>query len=501
MEKAKDSTSHTTCSHPLLIPKLNKSPNSKYAFAPAMIASVASLLAGYNIGIMSGAQLFLKENLEITDVQIEILTGIVNVYSLAGSLTVGWTSDLIGRRNTLLLTSVIYFVGPLITCVANNYFWLMVGRFVTGIAIGYMVVARVYVAEVSPAATRGFLTALPEVAVNAGLLFGYVSNFAFADLPVQLSWRLMLALGSVPAIFLGVGTFVMPESPRWLVMKGQLGKAREILTQISGSLEEAEAQLVEIKEKAGISKENNQEVMLMQKHHHERYTWRELILKPTSAIRRIVITVLALQFVEQASGIGTVVLYSPQIFEKAGLRSNRDLLGAAVVVGLTKTVLIFVPMLLSDRVGRRSLLISSMTGMAASLIMLGLGLQIVNNFMTAPTWIVAACIMAVLCYVGFFSAGLGPITMAYSSETIPLKLRAQGMGLAIAVNRVVCGIVTMTFISLCEAISIAYTFYLYAMIIGFAFVFVYFCLPETRGKSLEEIEVLFARKENGGERR
>lgn len=92
-----------------------------------------------------------------------------------------------------------------------------------------MVVARVYVAEVSPAATRGFLTALPEVAVNAGLLLGYVSNFAFAYLSVQFSWRLMFALGSVPAILLGFGTFAMPESPRWLVMKGQLGKAREVM--------------------------------------------------------------------------------------------------------------------------------------------------------------------------------------------------------------------------------------------------------------------------------
>ncbi|KAJ4791173.1 Major facilitator superfamily protein [Rhynchospora pubera] len=492
MEKAKESTSETTLRHPLLSSKLKKPPKSKYAFASAMIASMASLLAGYNIGVMSGAQIFIKDDLKISDVQIEILAGSVHIYSLVGSLTAGWTSDCIGRRNTLLLTSIIYLLGPLITCSANNYFWLMVGRFVTGIAIGYMVVVHIYVAEVSPAATRGFLTALPEVAINAGLLFGYVSNFAFAYLPVRLSWRIMFALASVPPILLGFGAFSLPESPRWLVMKGQLGKAREVLTQISGSREEAEAQLIEIKEKAGITREDT-EVVSTQNYSQDKNIWTELVVTPTPVVCRIIITVLALQFLEQASGIDAVVLYSPRIFEKAGMTTTKELLGATIIVGLTKTALILVPMFLSDRVGRRPLLLSSTAGMAGSLIMLGLGLQMVGDFVIAPTWIVAVCIMAVLSYVGFFSAGLGPVTMAYSSKTIPLKLRAQGMGLAIAVNRLVCGVVAMTFISIYEEISIPCTFYMYAVIIGFAFVFVYFCLPETRGKSLEEIEVLFGK--------
>ncbi|KAJ3697524.1 hypothetical protein LUZ61_001229 [Rhynchospora tenuis] len=493
MEKAKESTSETTLSHPLLSSKVKELPKNKYAFASAMIASIASLLAGYNIGVMSGAQIFIKDDLKISDVQIEILAGSVHIYSLIGSLTAGWTSDCIGRRNTLLLTSIIYLLGPLITCASNNYFWLMVGRFVTGIAIGYMVVVRIYVAEVSPAATRGFLTALPEVAINAGLLLGYVSNFAFAYLPVRLSWRTMFALASVPSILLGFGTFSLPESPRWLVMKGQLGKAKEVLTQISSSQVEAEAQLIEIKEKARIPREDTEEFVSTQNCSQDKNIWRELIMTPTPVIGRIIITVLALQFLEQASGIDTVVLYSPRIFEKAGMRSTTDLLCATMIVGLIKTSLVFVPMFLSDRVGRRPLLLSSTAGMAVSLIMLGFGLQMVGHFLTAPTWIVAVCIMAVLSYVGFFSAGLGPVTMAYSSETIPLKLRAQGMGLAIAMNRVVCGVVAMTFISIYEVISISCTFYLYAVITGFAFVFVYFCLPETRGKSLEEIEVLFGK--------
>ncbi|KAJ3675592.1 hypothetical protein LUZ60_004634 [Juncus effusus] len=496
MEETTQNISDSTMNHPLLKSEVKKPSMNKYALAYAMIASIASLLLGYNIGVMSGAQIFIKDDLGMSDTQIEILTGIINLYSLAGSLTAGWTLDKIGRRKTLGLTAIIYFVGPLITCVSSNYAFLMIGRFITGIAIGYTAIAPVYIAEVSPVSMRGFLTSVPEMAVNSGILLAYVSNFAFANLPVHLSWRVMFALGLVPPVVLGFGVLVMPESPRWLVMKGQIGKAREVLTRISNTREEAETQLVEIKETVGIPKDSTGGVVSVPKHHHNKSVWKELILKPNPAVRRILITVLALQFFQQGSGIDTVVLYSPRVFEKAGMRSNSYLLGATVVVGIAKTILILIAMIFSDRVGRRILLLSSTAGMAVSLVILGLGLQTVDNNLTNDsTWLVVACIIAVLTYVSFFSIGIGPLCMAYSSEILPLKLRAQGVALGMAMNRVVCGVVTMTFISLYEAISIAGSFYMYAGIAGSGCVFVYFCLPETKGRSLEDIEVLFEKKE------
>ncbi|KAJ4755834.1 Sugar transporter [Rhynchospora pubera] len=490
-----DTSREISLTHPLLKSDLKGPCKTKYAVVSAIIASIASLLLGYNIGVMSGAQIFIKDDLDLTDTEIEILTGIMNLYSLAGSLTAGWTSDSIGRRNTLTLTAIIYFVGPLIISFSNNYFWIMVGRFVTGIGIGYSVIVPVYIAEVSPVTMRGFLTSLAELAVNIGLLLGYISNFLLADLSVHLSWRLMFTLGIVPAVTLGFGTLVMPESPRWLVMKGKLGKAQEVLTHLTASLEDAKTQLEEIKETAGIPKESTSEVVPVPKQSHDKSVWKELIMKPTPSVCRILITVLAIQFFQQASGIDTVVLYSPRVFEKAGMKSNSTLLGATMAVGLVKTISIPVAMILSDRVGRRSLLITGTAGMAASLVMLGLGLQIGDGSVMNQTWIVVVCIVAVLSYVSFFSIGIGPLTMAYSSEIMPLKLRAQGVALGMAMNRTVCGVVTMTFISLYEAITIAGSFYLYAGIAGMACAFVYICLPETKGKSLEEIEVLFGKKE------
>lgn len=269
----------------------------------------------------------------------------------------------------------------------------------------------------------------------------------------------------------------------------------QVLIHLSGSLEDAETQLEEIKESAGIPKDDTAEVVPVPKQSHDKSVWKELIMKPTPSVCRILIIVLAIQFFQQASGIDTVVLYSPRVFEKAGMRSNSDLLGATMAVGLIKTISIPVAMILSDRVGRRSLLVISTAGMAASLVILGLGLQIVDGFVTNQTLMAVVCIVAVLAYVSFFSIGIGPLAMTYSSEIMPLKLRAQGVALGMAMNRTVCGVVTMTFISLYEAITIAGSFYLYAGIAGMATVFVYFCLPETKGRSLEEIEVLFGKRE------
>jgi MFS family permease len=273
----------------------------------------------------------------------------------------------------------------------------------------------------------------------------------------------------------------------------------QVLTHLAGSFDDGKTQLEEIKETAGIPKEDSAEVAEVPKQSPGKSVWEELIMKPTPSVCRILITVLAIQFFQQGSGIDTVVLYSPRVFEKAGMRSNSDLLGATMAVGLIKTISIPVAMILSDRVGRRSLLIASTAGMAASLIMLGLGLQIVDGYGTNQTLIVVACIVAVLAYVSFFSIGIGPLAMAYSSEIMPLKLRAQGVALGMAMNRIVCGVVTMTFISLYEAITIAGSFYFYAGIAGTACIFVYFCLPETKGRSLEEIEGLFGKKEKDAE--
>lgn len=447
---------------------------------------------------MSGAVIFIKDDLKISDTQIEVLVGILNLYSLIGSAAAGKTSDWIGRRLTIVFAAVIFFVGALLMGFATNYAFLMVGRFVAGIGVGYaLMIAPVYTAEVSPASSRGFLTSLTELFINAGIMLGYVSNYAFSGLPENINWRLMLGVGAIPSVFLAVGVMAMPESPRWLVMQGRLGDARRVLIKVSESAEEAESRLADIKAAAGIPPTCTDDVVAVPKKSRREGVWKQLLITPTPSVRRILLAGLAIHFFQQSSGIDSVVLYSPRVFSKAGIKKNSSVLGATVAVGFTKTAFILVATFFLDRVGRRPLLLSSTAGMIASLLMLGFGLTVVDRHPDMKlNWAIAICIASILAYVAFFSIGLGPITWVYSSEIFPLRLRAQGVSMAVAVNRITSGVLTMTFISLYKAITIGGAFFLYAGIASAAWIFFYTFLPETRGKALEEVEALFAKSKD-----
>ncbi|CAH9116119.1 unnamed protein product [Cuscuta epithymum] len=472
-----------------------KPPRNKYALACSFLASLASILLGYDIGVMSGAIIYIKEDLKITDVQVEVLAGILNVYSLFGSAAAGRTSDWIGRRYTMVVASVIFFAGAILMGFAPNYAFLMVGRFVAGVGVGYaLMIAPVYTAEVSPASSRGFLTSFPEVFINAGILFGYVSNFAFSKLPPHLSWRFMLGVGAIPSVFLGLSVLAMPESPRWLVMQGRLGDARRVLLRTSDSVEEAQLRLADIKEAAGIPEDVTDDVVSVAKRPKGGAgvgVWRELFISPTPAIRHIVLTGVCIHFFQQATGIDTVVLYSPRIFEKAGIKSENKKLLCTVAVGFVKTLFILIATFTLDRFGRRKLLLTSIGGMVASMLLLAIGLTVVDHSDHKVPWALVLSIVMVLVYVAFFSIGMGPITWVYSSEIFPLRLRATGCSVGVAVNRVTSGVISMTFISLYQAITIGGAFFMYSGFAVVSFVFFYTLMPETRGKTLEEMESLF----------
>ncbi|KAM3272839.1 hypothetical protein ACQJBY_042734 [Aegilops geniculata] len=439
-----------------------------------------------DVAVMSGAQIFMAEDLGVSDTQIELLSGAINIYSLVGALLAGWTSDRLGRRLTIVLTNGFFLVGPLIMTLAGGYTALMTGRFISGIGVGYaLVIAPIYAAEIAPASSRGLLSSLPEIFINTGVMLSYVSNFAFSALPAHLAWRLMFAVGVVPTVFLAAGVLTMPESPRWLAMKGRLDEAKAVLDRTSDTLAEAEQRLLEIEEvvDAGSNGAGGS--------NGGGGTWNEVATK--AGVRRVLATVLALQFFQQASGIDSVVLYGPRVLAMAGVTSNTLLLGLNVLFGVAKAGSILIAMALADRVGRRPLLLVSTGGMTASLLVLG---SVFAAFAGAKddAAVAAVAVAAVVAFVCTFSVGFGPMAWVYSSEILPLRLRGQGAGLGTAMNRVMSGIVTMTFISLYGAITMAGAFYLYAAVAAASFVFIYTCLPETRGRNLEDMEQLFRTK-------
>ncbi|KAL8167392.1 hypothetical protein V2J09_008891 [Rumex salicifolius] len=469
---------------------------NKYALACAILASMTSILLGYDIGVMSGATLYIKTQMHLSDVQIEVVSGSINIYSLIGSALAGRTADWIGRRYTIVVAGGMFLVGAILMGLAPNYAILMGGRFVAGIGVGYaLMIAPVYTAEVAPAASRGFLTSFPEVFINTGVLLGYMSNLAFSRLPIGIGWRFMLGIGAVPALGLAAGVLAMPESPRWLVMQGRIGEARRVLYRTSDSEEEAELRLSSIKEVAGIPEECNEEVVEIPKssHSHGHGVWRELLLRPTPGVRHVMIAALGLHFFQQSSGIDAVVLYSPRIFGKAGITSDTPKLLATVAVGLSKTLFILVATFNLDRVGRRPLLLASAGGMVFSLTVLGTCLTLIDDHHDAApmTWAVGLSIAMVLAFVGSFSIGLGPIAWVYSTEIFPLRLRAQGASMGVAVNRLMSGVISMTFLSLSKAITIGGAFLLFAGVASIGWLFFFLFLPETQGRTLEEMDELF----------
>ncbi|KAK9089351.1 hypothetical protein Scep_028433 [Stephania cephalantha] len=450
----------------------------KYVVACAVFASLNNVLLGYDVGVMSGAIIFIKEDLHISEVQQEVLVGILSIMSLVGSLGAGKTSDVVGRKWTIGIAAIIFQIGAAIMTMAPSFLVLMIGRLLAGIGIGFgVMIAPVYIAEISPTISRGFLTSFPEVFINFGILLGYISNFAFAGFSSHINWRIMLAVGILPAVFIAFALFIIPESPRWLVMQNRIDEARAVLMKTTDNLEEADEKLAEIE---GAAKKSSAEKF------EEKATWREL-LSPTPAVRRMLITGIGIQCFQQATGIDATVYYSPTILKDAGIEDKQKLLAATVSVGVSKTVFILVATFLVDKVGRKPLLYVSTIGMTVCLFVLALSLAIFDD----GTASITVAIIAVCSNVAFFSIGLGPVCWILTSEIFPLKLRSQAAALGSVGNRVASGMVAMSFLSATRALTVAGTFFLFSAISTLAIAFVHFYVPETKGKSLEQIELLF----------
>ncbi|THG23716.1 probable polyol transporter 4 [Camellia sinensis] len=473
-EKEKHNLSRFDKHHQTKITKNTK----KYVFACAIFASLNSVLLGYDVGVMSGAILFIQEDLHINEVQEEILIGILSIISLLGSLAGGKTSDAIGRKWTMGFAAVVFQTGAAIMALAPSFTILMIGRLLAGVGIGFgVMIAPIYIAEIAPAVTRGSLTSFPEIFINLGILLGYVSNYVFSGLPSHINWRIMLGVGILPSVFIGFALFVIPESPRWLVMQNRIEEARSVLLRTNESEKEVEDRLAEIQLAAGHANTEKYE---------EKAVWREL-LNPSPGVRRMLITGCGIQCFQQITGIDATVYYSPTIFREAGIKNNTQLLAATVAVGFTKTMFILVAIFLIDKVGRKPLLYVSTIGMTTCLFGLGLTLSLLGDGQIG----VKLAILLVCGNVAFFSVGLGPVCWVLTSEIFPLKLRAQASALGAVGSRVSSGVIAMSFLSVSRAITVAGTFFVFAAISSLAVAFVYTCVPETKGKSLEQIEMLF----------
>ncbi|CDP14766.1 unnamed protein product [Coffea canephora] len=459
----------------------------KFVFACAVFASLNNVLLGYgkisvfsHVGVMSGAILFIHQDLNISEIQEEILVGILSIISIFGSLAGGRISDAVGRKWSMGLAAFIFQAGAGIMAVAPSFEILMIGRILAGIGIGFgVMIAPVYIAEISPTVARGSLTSFPEIFINIGILFGYVSNYAFSGLSAHINWRIMLAVGIFPSVLIAFALFVIPESPRWLVVQNRVEEAKSVLAKTNDNDAEVEQRLAEIQLAAGNDAQK----------YEDKPVWREF-LSPSPALRKMLITAFGIQCYQQITGIDATVYYSPEIFKAAGIEGESKLLAATVAVGVTKTVFILVAIFLIDKAGRRPLLLASTVGMTTCLFTVAFSLSLLGHGSVG----IALAVLSVCGNVAFFSVGMGPICWVLTSEIFPLRFRAQASALGSVGNRVCSGLVAMSFLSVSRAITVAGTFFLFGAISATAIVFVYMIVPETKGKSLEEIEQMF---ENG----
>jgi sugar porter (SP) family MFS transporter len=433
-----------------------------FVYLATAISALGGMLFGYDIGVISGAILFIKEDFSLSSGLEEVVVSSVLLGSLVGAAAGGILADRLGRRKLLIITAVVFGLGAVGAALAPVTAWLVVTRVVAGGAIGIAsFVAPLYISEIAPVEIRGKLVSINQVALTSGIVISYLIDYAFAG---SQAWRWMFALAVIPAAAFGVGLLFIPDSPRWLVGRGHVDQAREVLKQIRGP-EQVEEELSEIRHSVE-----------QQKGH-----WSELL---NPLLRPAMIVGVGLAVAQQITGINTVIYYAPTIFKFAGLSSVSGAILASVGVGVVNVVLTLVAMQLIDRVGRRPLLLVSLAGMALSLFVLGLAFSL-SQLSGNLGWIAVASLMV---YVGSFAVGLGPVFWLILSEIYPLRIRGRAMSVGTAANWSANLIVALTFLTLTQVLGKTATFWLYGVVSIGAWLFAFFLVPETKGRSLEEIE-------------
>jgi sugar porter (SP) family MFS transporter len=434
----------------------------RFVYLATAISALGGLLFGYDVGVISGAILFVQKAFSLSPRMEEVVVGSVLLGSLAGAIIGGSLADRLGRRKLLVITAVVFAFGAIGAALAPGTGWLIAARVVAGGAIGIAsFVAPLYISEIAPVAIRGKLVSINQVALTSGIVISYLIDYTLAG---SGAWRWMFAMAVIPAAAFAIGLIFIPDSPRWLAARGKLDQARDVLKQIR-SPQEVEGELNEI-----------QQSVAKQEGH-----WSEL-LNPT--LRPAMIVGVGLAVAQQITGINTVIYYAPTIFKFAGLSSSSVAILASVGVGVVNVVFTVVAMLLIDRVGRRPLLLISLAGMAVGLIVLGCAFSL-PKLAGSLGWIAVGSLMV---YVGSFAIGLGPVFWLILSEIYPLRIRGRAMSVGTVANWGANLIVALTFLTLTQVMGKAVTFWLYGAVSIGAWIFAFFLVPETKGKTLEQIE-------------
>lgn len=433
-----------------------------YVWMVASVAAISGFLFGYDTAVINGALVFLRHQFALNDFLIEIAASSLLVGCLIGAASAGIFSDRAGRRRSLIGAALLFTASAVGSAMANDLAVFSFARFAGGLAIGLAsALTPIYISEVAPRNSRGQLVSLNQLAIVIGILAAYLVNWQLATLG-ESSWRWMFGTAAVPSVAFLLGLIFIPESPRWLVTHGRRDEGYAVLAKIAKPLD-AKTELAAIEFSVSEKSADSRELFSPQ-------------------MRKRVFVAVSLAILQQISGINTVLYYGSVLFtEHFQGESTRMALGANVLVGLVNLLSTVVAMAFIDRWGRRGLLLLASGGMAASLAVLAFSLR-VSSIPRGVTF------GSVLLYVAFFAVGLGPGVWVYIAEIFPTRVRGRATSVATSALWAACLVVTFTFLSIVQALGASSAFLLYAALSLITFVFVWKWVPETRGRSLEEIE-------------
>lgn len=438
-----------------------------------MTAALAGLLFGLDIGVISGAQQFIEKEFHVGDKEIELIVSALLWGAVFGTFLSGILSRSLGRRLTILVSSVIFIIGSLACALAPGEYSLIAARFFLGIAVGVAsFTAPLYLAEVSPQAVRGSMISMYQLMITIGILLAFLSNTWLASYATFGGvtgghWRIMLGIIAIPAAVMFLGVFFLPESPRWLFLAGRKSEAVAVFQRMRLAESEIEAEVHEIEESIKI-KQNGFQML-----------WQN------ANFRRVIGLGIGLQIIQQLTGINVIMYYAPKIFTLAGFASVNGQMWGTVVVGVTNMLATFIAITLVDRLGRKPIMYAGFAVMGLALMTVGL---LFNADIAAHPQLSFPAIAALLIFIIGFSMSAGPIVWIICSEIYPLAGRDIGITFSTATNWLTNALVGMTFLTMLSTLGGGNTFLLYGgMNVLFIIFFVLF-VPETKGVSLESIE-------------
>lgn len=435
---------------------------NRFVYISAAVAALGGLLFGFDTGIISGALLFIREDLGLSAFLQSAVVSAILVGTIVGAGGTGPLSDRFGRRKMAIASAVVFILGALGSGLAPNVETLIGARVVLGLAVGAStVIVPMYIAEIAPPQIRGTLAALFQLAITLGIVLAYLVNYALAGAE---AWRWMLGLGAAPAIILGLGMFFLPDSPRWLVGQNRNDEARSVLQRARDSEEQIDTEMEEMQEA-----ERREEAGLGE------------LLKPW--VRPMLVVGIGLAMLQQLVGINTIIYYAPTIMEATGLGASVSIL-ATLGIGIVNVAFTAVSLLIIDRVGRKPLLLVGLTGIIFSLALLGFA-----YLLPGLSGVVAYVTFAgLLIYIASFAVSFGVVLWVVLPEIFPLKVRGSAMSVCTILHWSSNLIVSLTFLPLIGVIGETAVFWGYGAISIGAFAFVYFLMPETKGRTLEQIE-------------